>query len=144
MISRVTILISFLWFVIVTALCNAQEPVDKSKNDASYGVQDDKKGDFNFVTITGEEVRENNFRLGAGMEVTRIRGVNIVAPRGTRVEDKGSWIKVEDLGEFLGRRFDETENRLEQIEEQQGLIAEELQQIKKTLEELYKKSLTPG
>jgi hypothetical protein len=141
MIVKATILAWVALFVIYTAPCPAQESVNEAKNETSYGSSEFKRENFNFVTITGQETREKNFKLGAGMEVINIGGVNIVAPKGTKVEDKGSWIKVEDLGEFLGRRFYETENRLEQIEKQQELITKELKQIKKTLDELYKNSL---
>ena len=97
---------------------------------------------YNFITVMGQYEQEKDFKLGPGMAVVNVKGLNIVAPKGTRVQDKGSWVEIEDLGQFLGRRFDETEGRLQRLEQQQGLILEELAQIKKSMEELKQSKLT--
>jgi len=76
------------------------------------------------------------------MEVISLKGTNIVAPKGTRVFDMGSWIKVEDIGEFLGRKFDEIQTRLSQLAQQQEQLREELLEIKESLRERNAKSPT--
>jgi hypothetical protein len=96
---------------------------------------------FNFIGVTGREVRNPDFKLGPGMEVINIRGTNIVVPKGTKVQDMGSWIKFEDLGEYLGRQFDTIEKRFAQLEAAQGEIKKQLAEIKKTLDDIDKRSL---
>ncbi len=133
---RNNLLESVLIFTLILSqgICYAQ---------GSNGTQQEiKGGSYNFVTITGEEVKKKDFNLDPGMELISIRGVNVVAPKGTKVVDKGSWIKVEDVGEFLGRRFDEIEDHLENSEKQQDELRQELTKIKNTLDELYERSLT--
>jgi hypothetical protein len=127
-------------FLFAGAPCLAQQTDTKDKNVTAYQKKDIEGGTFSYRTITGEEVKEKDFKLGPGMEVISIRGVNVVAPLGTRVEDKGSWIKVEDLGELLGRKFDGIELRLKDAEKKQKELSEELEQVKKKLSELEQRS----
>jgi hypothetical protein len=129
-----------LAFLFTDGLCFAQQPDAKDNNVTAYQKKDIEGGTFSYRTITGEEVKEKDFKLGPGMEVITIRGVNVVAPIGTRVEDKGSWIKVEDLGELLGRKFDGIEARLKDAENKQKELSEELGQVKNKLSELEQRS----
>ncbi len=135
----------FLAFVFVLAHLPsyAQQVNPEDKNSTPYQKQEIEGKTFDYLTITGREVREKDFKLGPGMEVIRIKGTNIVTPKGTRAFDMGSWIKVEDLGEFLGRRFDEIQTRLQQLKEEQEQLGQELKEIRESLEELNQKSLTP-
>lgn len=138
MIKRRNILI--FTFVVITAVCFLRESYCDDKEEAAYKKQDIEGGTFNFITLTGKEVKEKDFKLGPGMEVISVKGTNVVVPKGTRVEDKGSWIKFEDPGEFLGRRLEEIETRLHQLQVQQEQLIQELKQLKETLEEQKKRN----
>jgi hypothetical protein len=127
----------FLIFVFLPScvLCHAQPYGSEDKNLAPSKNKNFEGRALNYMTITGREVREKDFKLGPGMEVITVRGVNVVAPVGTRVEDKGSWIKIEDLGEFLGRKFSGIETRLRGAEKKQKELSEELEQLKIKMQE---------
>lgn len=130
-------------FVLAHLPSHAQQLDPEDKFGMPYQKKDTEGEAFNYLTITGKEVREKDFKLGPGMEVIRLKGTNIVAPEGTRVFDMGSWIKVEDLGEFLGRRFDEIQAGLQQLKKEQEQLRQELKEIRESLEELNENSLTP-
>ncbi|KPK98703.1 MAG: hypothetical protein AMJ95_02865 [Omnitrophica WOR_2 bacterium SM23_72] len=138
----ITVFLAFV-FVLATVSGHAQSLDPEDKFIEPYQKEDRQDKALDYLTITGKAVREKDFKLGPGMEVISLKGTNIVAPKGTRVFDMGSWIKVEDLGEFLGRRFDEMETRLNQLAQQQEQLRQELQEIKESLKELNEKSSTP-
>ena len=116
--------------ILAGIVCQAQESDDENKA-------------FSFLTLTGQERREKDFKLGPGMEVISMKGTNFVVPKGARVFDMGSWLKVEDLGEFLGRKFDEIETRMDELVRQQEQLKQELEEIKESLEEQNKKASVP-
>ncbi|MFH0827172.1 MAG: hypothetical protein V1923_04745 [Candidatus Omnitrophota bacterium] len=116
--KRIALFLTFVFvFAIVPGHAQSLDPEDKFVEPYQRENREGKA--LNYLTITGKEVREKDFKLGPGMEVISLKGTNIVAPKGTRAFDMGSWIKVEDLGEFLGRRFNEMQTRLNQLAQQQ-------------------------
>jgi hypothetical protein len=86
------------------------------------------------VVPPGDKVDPQKFKVGPGMEITKVKGANIIAPKDTRVYKQGSQIIYEDIGEYLGRRFDELEKRIQAIENEQSKMKEELKKIKQELE----------
>lgn len=106
-----------------------------------YGTDEMRGSEFNFVSFAGREATSSDFKLGPGMEFITVGGVNIVAPQGTKVEDKGSWIKIEDVGEYLGRRFQEIRERLQAIEAAQGEIKQDIEKLKQEVGVINKRSL---
>jgi len=70
---------------------------------------------------------------GAGMDVISIRGLNIAVPRGMKIEDKGSYVVIEDMSSYLDRRFDAVDKRLTQIEDMQEDLRQGLEEVTDTL-----------
>jgi len=95
-----------------------------------------------------------------GMEVLRAGNVRVIVPRGTKIDQKGNVITVEDISAYSARRFLEiegrfteteerlaetkgrlakTEGRLGEVEAREEELREEVEQLKKALEEIYEK-----
>lgn len=126
-----TSLLIFL-FLINAVFCFAQVYNNETENQTGITI----------VAPSGNKVAEGKFKLGPGMEVIKFGEVNIVAPKGTRVQKEGSQIVYEDIGEYIGRRFYEIEKHLEQIEVKQEGLEIEIGQLKETLEDIRKSSLS--
>ena len=141
MLKKIVICITFV-LVLAHVSGHAQSLDPENRSIELYQKEDREGKALDYLTITGKKVREKDFKLGPGMEVISLKGTNIVAPKGTRVFDMGSWIKVEDIGEFLGRKFDEIQTRLSQLAQQQEQLREELLEIKESLRERNAKSPT--
>lgn len=62
-------------------------------------------------------------------------GLNILVPKGMRVRKEGSQIVFEDIGEYLGRRLQFLEDRVDALEKAQQDRALELQRMERTIME---------
>ncbi len=87
-----------------------------------------------------EDYKEDKraIKLGPGMERKKIGGINLRVPEGTAVYQIGPNIIREELDEYVGRRFKETENRIEKLEKSQKELHREIEQLKEII-----KSLSP-
>ena len=95
-----------------------------------------------------------------GMEVLKAGNVRVVVPKGTKISQKGNLITVENIRAYSARRFLEiegrftkteerlaetkkrltkTEERLAEVEAKEKGLREEVEQLKKALDEIYKK-----
>jgi hypothetical protein len=119
----------------------AQEEDPLEQKDLFFGTETRKGTGFHFINVTEHDAKEPDFELGPGMEVVKIGRANIIVPKGTKVENKGSWIKVEDLGDYLGRSFDAMDNRLKKLEATQEEIVKSLEKLSSSIEELRSQAL---
>lgn len=71
-----------------------------------------------------------------GMELIQAGTVRILVPKGARVKREGSLIIVEDLGEYVGRKFLEMEERFAKFEEKEEERRKEIEELKKALDEI--------
>lgn len=71
-----------------------------------------------------------------GMELIQAGTVRILVPKGARVKREGSLIIVEDLGEYVGRKFLEMEERFAKFEEKEEELRKEIEELKKVLDEI--------
>jgi len=124
MINRYRLFCLVFVLIICLPLCHAQE----------YRNATGSEKDLDILGPDGTKINKAKFELGPGMEIIKVGEINIVAPKGTRVHKVGSHVIFEDIGEYLGRKFDELDKRLEKIELQQGQLKDELGQLKKELE----------
>lgn len=130
----------FLVFLLVAGVFwQAARAQEGSEQPDSW--MQEQNASFQAITYEGKSTKAQKEKIGPGMEVIQIGEVNIIAPKGTRVKKEGSQVVFEDLGEYLGRRFDEVERRFARIEVQQEELKKELEEIKKTLAEMRKQSV---
>jgi hypothetical protein len=120
MIKRLLIVL-FSIFCVTVSLAQQEDTLPTEQN-------------VSIVAPGGDKVDTQKFKVGPGMEIIKIKGANIIVPKDTRVYRQGSQIIYEDIGEYLGRRFEELEKRIQAIENGQSKIKEELKKIKQELE----------
>ncbi len=82
-------------------------------------------------------IEEEGIRLGPGMERKRVGGINLRVPKGAEVYQDGPNVIMEELEEYIARKFKEMEDRIGKIEKNQ----EELNKEIKRLKEIIKSSL---
>jgi hypothetical protein len=95
-----------------------------------------------------ERNNNTNAVVPEGMEAVRIKGINLLVPKGTKIDLNGAGVLIiEDISQYMGRKFEEIESRLkkaEDISQDMGRKFEEtdmrLKKIEKKLEEQAKKS----
>ena len=68
------------------------------------------------VFAKDEPKNQGHVTLAPGMELKQVGTVNRLVPIGTRVIDKDGLVTTESMGEYVARRFIETEKRMEAIE----------------------------
>jgi len=132
-------LVALLLSAWVTAHVSAE---DKGKSEQpDTWMPNQKAQDLKAITYEGNSVSISGDNVGPGMEVIKIDQVNIIAPKGTRVRKEGSQVVFEDLGEYLGRKFDEIEQRFSQIEASQEELKKQMEEIRQGINELRKESI---
>jgi len=84
---------------------------------------------------------KEKIEVAPGMELLKVGAVRVIVPKGTLYEDKGSKIEVEGIGEFVGRRFLETEERFLKVERNDERLEKEIKELKKVIDEMKEKEL---
>ncbi len=77
-----------------------------------------------------------NVKLSPGMELKQIGTVNRLVPVDMRVVDKDGLVTTESMGEYVARRFIETENRFKVIENSLSKIKEVIQALQQEIIQL--------
>jgi len=83
---------------------------------------------------TGDEEPE----IPKGMEQRQIGNHTVILPEGTKVIKKGNLLTAESLSTYSARKFYETENRLDELEQQNRYLRNEIESLRKTIEEIMK------
>ncbi|MDP8296960.1 MAG: hypothetical protein RAP41_02105 [Candidatus Orphnella occulta] len=90
-----------------------------------------------------EPENSGTVKLSPGMELKQIGTVNRLVPVDMKVVDKDGLVTTESMGEYVARRFIETEkhfnvieNSLAEIEKTLSLMQEEVEQFKGALKAL--------
>ena len=135
------VFLAALLVCVAAASCPAQE---KAASESLSDIEVSKEPEKNLLGPQGTPVENGKYSVGGGMELIQVGGTNIVAPQGTRVTKEHGMVVYEDMGEFLGRRFSEIEERLAKVEETQKQLKETLQRLEKAIDEMAKRSLVSG
>ena len=112
------ICLSFIYAVFFVIELYAQEIENKTEKEA----QNANTTALDVVTYAGNAEKTKKNKIGQGMEIISMEGLNIVVPKGAKVTKEGNKIFFEDTGEYLARRFDEMEKRFAEIETKQEEI----------------------
>jgi flagellar capping protein FliD len=139
--KKTELAVLILLFLSAAVSLRAQEDSKAVQNKTASTPGSINMTDVTILAPLGKKVEQDKIRVGAGMELTQFGGLNIIAPKGTKIYKEGSQILYEDLGEFLGRKFDEIDNRLGQIEKKQEELKSQLEELKKSLEAKNKRGL---
>lgn len=76
-----------------------------------------------------------NIEIPEGMEAVQIGGSGwLIVPKGAKTRKVGSQIIVEGVKEYMSRRFEETDNRLKNIETMLADLTKEVEALKKAPE----------
>ncbi len=95
---------------------------------------------FSNCSITSaEEINKDDYKNKPGMELVKIGDAKVVVPKGSKVYKEGDVIKVEDIGEYSGRKFQEFEYKLNQTQSKLEEISIELKLLKDSVKALLKK-----
>ncbi len=87
---------------------------------------------------------EEHVEVSPGMEIKRVGAVNRLVPIGTKVIDKDGLVTTESMGAYVSRRFIETGNRFDAIENTLAIMEETLQSIQYEIAQLKKESSGSG
>jgi len=79
---------------------------------------------------------ETHVEVTPGMEIKQVGTVNRLVPIGTKVIDKDGLVTTESMGAYVSRRFIETGNRFDAIENTLVSIKETLQSIQQEIDQL--------
>jgi len=85
---------------------------------------------------TQEYTNQTNMDVGPGMEVIKHGNVNVIVPKGAKVREEGGKLTIEDIGDYTGRKFEETDQRLAAIEETQQELREKIEQLTQAIADL--------
>lgn len=88
------------------------------------------------VYAENEPEKDGYVEISPGMELKKIGTVNRLVPIGTKVVDKDGLVTAESMGEYVARRFIETDSRLEAIDSEISHIKETLQTLHQETDQL--------
>ena len=88
-----------------------------------------------FIIIAKAEEKEE---VPPGMEIIEIGNVRHIVPKGTKIRKDGGVITLEGHNEYMARRFSDIEERLAEVEAKEERLREEVEQLKKVLDEIQK------
>jgi|GEM_PF-4515973 len=74
--------------------------------------------------------QEKDLETGPGTEVIKVGGVKVLAPKGAKVRQEQGRIIVEDLAEYVGRRFEQMDKRLLELEKKQSELEKKIEELK--------------
>ena len=77
-----------------------------------------------------------------GMEIIKVGGFNVLAPKGAKMRKVGSLLIVESTAEYTARKILDLEERLAEAEKKEKELEREVQELKERLDEIQIK-LTP-
>jgi len=117
-----------LLFLAFAVCAYAQE----TQNNSSFDEQE--------LTTMQTTPGKGNVSVGPGMKVIKSGGLNIVAPSDIKMQKKDGKIITEDLGSYMGRKFEAIEKRLDTIEEKQEELKNELGALKQRIGDLENKN----
>jgi hypothetical protein len=87
---------------------------------------------------------EEHVEVSPGMEIKRVGAVNRLVPIGTKVVDKDGLVTTESMGAYVSRRFIETGNRFDAIENTLAAMKETLQSLQYEIAQLKKEKSESG
>lgn len=125
---RVKILSLIFLLIISLVFVYAEESGGETQNKQSLDAQ--------AIASQGAQSGKNSVEIGPGMEAITISGASILVPKDMIVTQKKGRVKKEDIGAYMGRKFDEIDKRFSSIESKQGELKAGIEEIKKELEEL--------
>ena len=87
---------------------------------------------FLFVTVGVYAQTKVNQEVPEGMEAVQIGGSGwLIIPKGAKTHKVGAQIIVEGVKEYMSRRFEDTDTRLEKIEKSLADLSQEIETLKK-------------
>jgi hypothetical protein len=63
-----------------------------------------------------------------GMELLKVGDANVMVPKGTKMRKQGDLNVIEDIGEYVGRKFLDTEERFEKVEARQERMEQDIEE----------------
>ena len=122
--------------------CYAQEQKQNPLDKSDYNMQDTGTSDAEYLKGQDYNAGTPGYKLGSGLEVIKVGGLNILAPKGSKIRRRGSLIILEDPAEYLSRKFDDIDKRFSVLENNQHEMTLQLQRIEQILEELPQRSVS--
>lgn len=97
---------------------------------------------FWILFVCAQDYNQTAINNPPGTEVVRIGNVDVVVPEGSRVRKRGGVMFFEDTGQYTGRRFYETDQRLAAIEAKQEELAKQIEELRAIIENLQNSTVT--
>jgi len=91
-----------------------------------------------WIAVCQEDESEGGLRVGPGMEVKRIGTTDYVVPKDAKVEKVGNRVRVETTSEYAARKFIESNERFEEVEQSQKKFEAEVKELHKDIADLKK------
>ncbi|MBL7156768.1 MAG: hypothetical protein ISS92_01255 [Candidatus Omnitrophica bacterium] len=88
------------------------------------------------LAFTQEAKREPGVKIPPGMEIRKVGDVNILMPKGAKMDKRGGVILLENTDQYAAQKFLEVENRLIEIEAEQRMLKNEVKNLKNSLDEI--------
>jgi len=98
--------------------------------------QDKQDSDTGEMATQETDSGKTNVNIGPGMQAITVDGTSILVPKDMIVTKEKGIITKEDIGAYLGRKFDEIGNRFDKIESSQEELKNEVEQLKQRVETL--------
>jgi septal ring factor EnvC (AmiA/AmiB activator) len=81
------------------------------------------------------EVRKG-LQIKPGMEIVKMGDAEVVVPKGATVTKQDGMIVVEDIAQYVGRRFELVEGRLSKLDTRQEGLRKEVKQLREDLQKV--------
>ena len=93
-------------------------------------------GVFVFTTMCAygyDSEKETGLKVPAGMEIKKVGNVNAVVPKGTEVTNEGGAVVIESTSQYVSRKLEDLERRIDKMEAEQEKLQEEIKELKERL-----------
>jgi len=71
-----------------------------------------------------------------GMEIIEVGAVKLLAPKGARIIEKAGLVILEDTAEYVARRLEQFELRMDRIEAEDQKTKQQLRQLEQAMEDV--------
>lgn len=85
-----------------------------------------------YLQAQDTEVRKG-LSLKPGMEIVKVGDAEVVVPKGSTVTKQDGMVVIEDISQYVGRRFESVDGRLGDLDTEQEALRDEIRQIREDL-----------
>lgn len=87
------------------------------------------------LSIYAQETKKGNrLNIGEGMEIRKIKGLNLLVPKDAKTWYDGAVLKVEDAVEYSASRLIKMERRFEKIDKTLVNLQKQIDELKRKLD----------